>query len=83
MYAQKWKDLHAKDKVARLNISDLIPTPDGSFSLGYEYLIKKNISISLDAGYIFFAIPNTNVKAKNKGLFIRPSFRYYPPKDIF
>jgi hypothetical protein len=83
IFSQKWKDLKAKDKVARVNITDLIPSPDGYISVGFEYLIKNDVSVFVDAGYTFFSIPNENVIAKNKGLFIRPGFRYYPKKRYF
>ncbi len=82
-FSQKWKDLEAKDKIVRFNISDLFPLQDGSISFGYQYFVKNNLAIALDAGYVFYGVTNPNVFAKNRGMYIKPSLRYYPKKKFF
>jgi hypothetical protein len=58
----------------------LLDVYDGNFSLGGEYRLNRNWSVTMDAGYIFYSA--YLLKAKNAmGIVLRPGIRWYTGID--
>jgi hypothetical protein len=78
--AQKNKEaaLQKKDIFLRWNITSLLDPLETNFSIGAEYRLRDNVSISLDAAYVFFTQYYSRFEdLKENGFIIRPAVRYY------
>jgi hypothetical protein len=85
--AQKYKnkevDIQKKDFFLRWNATSLLDPLETNFSMGAEYRLRDNVSVSLDAAYVFFSQYYSRFDdLKANGFIIRPAVRYYFDSDI-
>ncbi len=71
------KIFHANDKFVRINVSGLLDPIETNISGGMEYRLKDNLSVSLDAGYIFYSRYYQLKNGNSSGFLLRPAIRYY------
>lgn len=75
----KSNEVKEKDIFLRWNVSSLLDLLEPNVSIGAEYRIKENFSVSLDAGYLFYSQFYSSVDNQNAtGFIVRPAVRYYP-----
>jgi Protein of unknown function (DUF3575) len=82
---QKKNNVHqlfAKDKMIRLNLSSFIDPIETNASVGFEYRLKDNVSVTMDVGYIFYSeYYSQRNKDKTDGFIFKPAIRYYTDED--
>lgn len=61
----------------RFNLTNLINPVEPSVSLGYEYQVGENISVSADAGWVYYSNYFEGIK-NTTGILLRPAIRWYP-----
>lgn len=66
----------------RFNITGLVDVFDMNLTFGAEKKLTNNLSVAVDAGWIFFSQRFEETKSTN-GLLLRPSVRFYPGKKLF
>lgn len=66
----------------RFNATGLVDVLDMNLTLGAEKRLGNNLSLAIDAGWIFFSRRYDDIKGTN-GLLLRPSVRIYPGKSQF